>query len=136
MLYLLHAWSFPPLSASVWSALLLRLHSSCKYIFFVGVAMPGRLNYPADLACLQVGLVKRYGDAEAVSGLLNLVRLELGMSPDTHFTQASLTAVLCYAVLCCAVLCCAELSCVALCCGMCFPTQLSANLPLTAFCLP
>ena len=48
--------------------------------------------------------MKRYGDVEAVSGLLNLVRLELGMSPDTHFTQAC-CAVLCCAVLCCAVLC-------------------------------
>ena len=41
---------------------------------------------------LQVGLVKRYGDAEAVAGLLNLVKLELGMSLETEFTQASCPA--------------------------------------------
>ena len=81
--------------------------------------------------------MKRYGDAEAVSGLLNLVRLELGMSPDTHFTQAS-CAVLCCAVLCCAVLCCAGLGCAVLCCAVACasPFQLNAQLPLTAVCLP
>ena len=41
---------------------------------------------------LQAGLVKNYGDAEAFTGLLNLVKLELGMSLDTEFTQASCPA--------------------------------------------
>ncbi len=36
---------------------------------------------------MQVGLVKKYSDAEAVSGLLNLVKMELGLGTDVGFTQ-------------------------------------------------
>ena len=39
--------------------------------------------------CLQVGLVKKYGDADAVPGMLNLVKLELGMSPEIEFKQVN-----------------------------------------------
>lgn len=41
---------------------------------------------------MQVGLVKKYGDAEAVPGMLNLVKLELGMGPDIEFTQVVMAA--------------------------------------------
>ena len=36
---------------------------------------------------MQVGLVKKYSNAEAVSGLLNLVKMELGLGTDVGFTQ-------------------------------------------------
>lgn len=32
-------------------------------------------------------MVKKYSDAEAVSGLLNLVKMELGLGTDVGFTQ-------------------------------------------------
>lgn len=50
------------------------------------------------LLVVQVGLVKRYADAEAVAGLLSLVKLELGMSLDTEFTQACCPALPCLAL--------------------------------------
>ncbi|DBA98847.1 TPA: hypothetical protein ACH3X1_014607 [Trebouxia sp. C0004] len=40
----------------------------------------------------QVGLVKKYSDAEAVSGLLNLVKMELGLGTDMSFTQVTSAA--------------------------------------------
>ncbi|KAL0046056.1 hypothetical protein WJX82_001167 [Trebouxia sp. C0006] len=40
----------------------------------------------------QVGLVKKYSDAEAVSGLLNLVKMELGLGTDVGFTQVTSAA--------------------------------------------
>ncbi len=42
---------------------------------------------------MQVGLVKKYSDAEAVSGLLNLVKMELGLGTDVGFTQVTQTIV-------------------------------------------
>lgn len=38
---------------------------------------------------MQVGLVKKYSDAEAVPGLLNLVKMELGLSTGVNFTQVT-----------------------------------------------
>ena len=38
----------------------------------------------------QVGVVKKYADGDAVQELLNLVKLELGMSPETQFLQVTL----------------------------------------------
>ena len=40
--------------------------------------------------CLQVGLLKKYGYADAMPGLVSLVKLELGISPHDNLTQASL----------------------------------------------
>ncbi|DBA71802.1 TPA: hypothetical protein ACH3X2_010996 [Trebouxia sp. C0005] len=40
----------------------------------------------------QVGLVKKYSDAEAVPGLLNLVKMELGLSTGVNFTQVTTAA--------------------------------------------
>ncbi len=42
---------------------------------------------------MQVGLVKKYSDAEAVTGLLNLVKMELGLGTDVGFTQVTQTVV-------------------------------------------
>ncbi len=43
---------------------------------------------------MQVGLVKKYSDAEAVSGLLNLVKMELGLGTDVGFTQVRRSTVM------------------------------------------
>ena len=72
--------------------------------------------------CLQILGMKKYGKTNAVPGLLSLVQLELGMSPDVtslKLRQAyEIFAGLCCAVLCCAVLCCAVLCCAVLCCAV------------------
>lgn len=47
-------------------------------------------------AAVQVGVVKKYADGDAVQELLNLVKLELGMSPDTQFLQV--TRYVCFAL--------------------------------------
>ena len=36
-----------------------------------------------------MGVVKKYSDGDAVEALLNLVRLELGMSLETDFLQVT-----------------------------------------------
>lgn len=45
----------------------------------------------------QVGVVKKYADGDPVQELLNLVKLDLGISPETQFLQVSLKVLLSHA---------------------------------------